>query len=166
MKALICPSCGADLPGLATQCEYCGTSLVPVALTPGQQEALFLLVRQANDRLQSKHSEMSLRLHVLLLAGYCLFLVLLTLADRWAFFDWKQFLTLSVLGGVMVASLRSLWLPSRISREMGKLYRQEIQPQFERFLLEHPMPRWQFENLGRDSLPEKAPLRLFFRPGK
>jgi hypothetical protein len=162
----ICPSCGADLPLQVVICEYCGVSTVPTALTASQQGAIFDLVHKANGNLQDRRKQVVQKMNTLTLVCLVLLLLLLTLGRAVIQFSWQSFLILLGSGGAaMFLAIRYMqaWQEAQACEQV---FRKEILPHIENFLQENPMPRWQFDHLGRDSLPEDAPLRAFFPAGR
>ena len=159
-----CPACQAELPAGAIICAYCGSSVVPAALSLSQRTAIQEKAAKWNDLLASRISHIT-RI-VIGVAGVLIGLIaalvyLLTLIMGLNL-SWSLSLGITLL--LMELFFAALIRNQLAYRASADLFQSNISSQIQSLSDDKKVPRWQLEALIRDSLSEHEPLRQFLSP--
>lgn len=157
-----CPACGAALSTSSIICEYCGSRVVPVALSFQEREEVNRLVKRLNASLDAEKNALLRRVETIsaavwLFGSLLLFLFWLPFAllDR----GWVYIIIFSLLCLGFRVVLRRRWASNRFIR----IYRTEIEPQIRQFTQEAGLPRWQFDQMASFVIDDDAALRRFLK---
>ena len=155
-----CPACNADLEIGCTECTYCGSQVVQVALSFREREEVNRLAKRLNAQLNAEQGRL-LRLMDLFLLMICILGVLLSLI-LWLLLKWlTEGWMILVLFPVAFYLLRELLKRSYLQGRYFQVFLKDIEPQMRHFILERNIPRWQFDQMADYALPGDAPLRIF-----
>lgn len=156
--------CQAELPAGALTCDYCGSSVVPAALSLSQRTAIQEKAAKWNDLLASRISHIT-RI-VIGVAGVLIGLIaalvyLLTLIMGFNL-SWSLSLGITLL--LMELFFAALIRNQLAYKASADLFQSNISSQIQSLSDDKKVPRWQLEALIRDSLSEHEPLRQFLSP--
>lgn len=159
MHPRACPACGADAPAGALECAWCGSALVPLALSPEQREETLRCIHDLNELMLIKRKKL-LRQADLAAAAVGLTGILLIRLGT-ALFDFNSGFTAQL---VFLAVTLLAWRFLRRRRMVNGLiacFQSEIDPAAAQFAAGLALPRWQFDQLAARELKPNDPLRRF-----
>jgi len=159
-----CPACQAELPADAITCGYCGSSVVPAAVSLAQRSAIQSQAAEWNSLLASRISHMTrIVIGVAgMLIGLTAALVYLLTLIMGLNLSWSLSLGITLL--LMELFFAALIRSQLAYRASADLFQSNISSQIQSLSDDKKVPRWQLEALIRDSLSEHEPLRQFLSP--
>jgi len=160
-----CPACGAELVQGAIDCDYCGSRVVPVALSFSEREEVKRLAGRLNASLEDERSRLVKKLDMA--AGFTMLLGLLILLLLGFYYRlisniWQYMLVFSLIILFFRVGLKRVILINQAI----KVFQREIEPQINSFLEQKRLPRWQFDQMASYTLEDGSPLKdfLFEKP--
>lgn len=160
----LCPACGAEVPSGDLECSYCGSNVVPVALSFEARQEIDHLIQTLNIGMVIEKKKV-LRAADLLSTG--LWLVGIFLA--WILFALNDLLQSSWLGMFLFSGLAlylgRVYRRRRLVNGLIQFFRTEIDPEIIEITRRLNLPRWQFDQMCVCGLHQNDPLRkfMFFR---
>jgi small-conductance mechanosensitive channel len=161
MMTKICPACSAELPNTSTVCEYCGSSIIPLALSVLDHKRINTFAQELNNRLvQEKQHTTRTTFSLFTLIVLILFFSLIAL-----YYIYKFTLLNLILFSLVVIFLAyfiSVTINRRkVIKAFHKTFQEKINPDLNDFLNHEGMPRWQFDQIAQQALKPGAPLKRF-----
>lgn len=159
-----CPACQVELPAGALTCAYCGSSVVPAALSLSQRTAIQEQAAVWNGMLANRISCITwlvTAITFLIVSLTAAFVYLLTLVMGLNL-SWSLSLGITLL--LMELFFAALIRNQLAYRASADLFQSNISSQIQSLSDDKKVPRWQLEALIRDSLSEHEPLRQFLSP--
>jgi hypothetical protein len=161
MKTRVCPACSAELPSTSTVCAYCGSSIIPVALSVQDQKRIKAFAREMNDRLVKERKRIE-RILFSITAG----IVQVSLLSLIALYHIYQFtllnLILFLLAVIILAYIVSVTIYRRKTNQVfHRSFEEKINPDLNTFLMNEGLPRWQFDQIAQQALKPGTPLKRF-----
>ena len=157
-----CPACGAEQPPASVVCEYCGSQILPVALSFQEREQVNRLAKRLNAYLEAEENRLLRLVEIQTAAVWVMgtgLLLVLWLGIRLFSNGWIFTVIYSMLCLGLRLVLRRRWAANRFIR----FFRQEIEPQIRQFTLQTRLPRWQFDQMASFVINETAPLGKFLK---
>jgi len=157
----VCPACSAELPDTAAVCEYCGSSITPLALSVQDHKRIREFALELNDRLVHEN-----RLVARITFSLTAVVVLASLLSLIALYHINQ---LSLLN-LILFSLAVIFLVYIISaaiyrrktnQAFHRSFKEKINPDLNSFVSKERLPHWQFDQIAQQALKPGAPLKRF-----
>jgi small-conductance mechanosensitive channel len=161
MMTKVCPACSAELPNTAAVCEYCGSSILPLALSVQEHESIKAFAQELNDRLIRERKRFE-RIIFSIFAG----IVLVSLLSLIALYHIYQFTILNLIFFLLAVIILAYIVSATIYRRktnqaFHRSFEKKINPDLKTFLSKEGLPRWQFDQIAQQALQPGAPLKRF-----
>jgi len=156
-----CPACQAELPPGTITCAYCGSRVLPAAVSLTQRTAIQSQAAEWNDQLAGRIIRITwvvigiTSLLIFLIAALVYLLTLIMGLNL----SWSLSLGMVLL--MMTLFFATLIRSQTASRAASERYHQDISPRIQALAKEKSIPRWQLEAIIRAGLSEHCPLAQF-----